>query len=98
MSFMFGGHETNSRSLASMMLYIKWYPQWEKEIKEEINEVVLENGKFSSKDLKTWLTGDLLERCFKTSFFVKEVLRIAPPASWSLGYIAMKDFWFKDGL
>ena len=48
--------------------------------------------------MKTWLTGDLLESCFKTSCFIKEVLWFCPPASRSLGYIAMKDFIFKDGL
>ena len=29
MSFMFGGHETNSRALISIMLYLKRYPEWE---------------------------------------------------------------------
>lgn len=95
---MFGGHQTSAKTLTSIMLYIKRYPKWEQLIKTEITEIIFENGKYSSKDLWTWLTGDLLDNCLKTSFFIKEVLRIAPPATRSLGYIAMKDFKFKDGL
>lgn len=98
MSFMFGGHETNSWTLTSILLYLKWYPEWEQIIWSEINEVIFENGKYSEKDLWTWLTGDILENCFKTSCFIKEILRVAPPASRSLGYIAMRDFTMKDGL
>jgi len=97
MSFMFGGHETNSRALASIMLYLKRYPDWEKQIWQEIQEVVLDNGRIDEKLYRDRLTGDVLEKCSKTGYFVKEILWMAPPAAWSLGYIAMRDHTMKDG-
>jgi cytochrome P450 len=98
MSFMFGGHETNSRALTTSMLYLKRCPDILKTLKEEIDTKIFQNGKFTVKDLKTILDSELVDKCEELSYFIKEALWFVPPASRSLGYVAMKPFEFSDGL
>lgn len=98
MSFMFGGHETNSRALSTSLLYLKRLPELRKKITEEINEKIFLNGKFTLKNMKEILTNDALDDCNELSNFIKEVLRFVPPAARSLGYKASKQLEFSNGV
>ena len=98
MSFMFGGHETNSRALSTSFLYLKRFPEIRKKIHDEIQSKVFLNGKFSLKDMKEIMTHDVLDECDYLTNFIKEVLRFVPPATRSLGYVTTKPVSFSNGL
>lgn len=96
MSFMFGGHETTSRTLTSSILFLKRYPEIRTKILNEIQEKIFLNGKFSLKNMKEILKTDSLDECQELSNFIKEVLRFVPPAARSLGYITTKQVTFSN--
>ena len=98
MSFMFGGHETNSRALSTSLLYLKRQPELRVKIAKEIEDKIFMNGKFTLKNMKEILSNDALDDCQELSNFIKEVLRFVPPASRSLGYITTKQIEFTNGV
>lgn len=61
MIVLFGGYETASRSLCGALYQAKKHPEYEAKLKQEINEVLLENGKFTIADLENILTLEKLD-------------------------------------
>ena len=98
MSFMFGGHETSSRAFTTAIYQLKKHPQLLNKVKDEIDRVILQHGKYGVDDFKRIIDGPLLDQCEYLSCVVKEVLRFSPPAGRSLGYVASKQVTMKDGL
>jgi len=96
MTILFAGHETTSRSLCSALFQLKKHPEAEKKLRKEINESLLQNGKYSLKDLAKILNTEALDKMDYLTCFVKEVLRHDPPAVRSLGYKAKASFKVKD--
>jgi cytochrome P450 len=96
MAILFGGHETTSKSLCNAMLHLKRNPDIEAKLRREMDEVLLENGKYTVKDLENILCNEKLEELDYLSCFLKEVLRHDPPAVRSLGYKAKTAFKIKD--
>lgn len=92
MTIMFGGHETSSKSLCNALYKLKQYPEVEKKLMKELNDVFLENGKYTVKDIRNILTKEKLDQLDYLTYFVKELLRHDPPAVRSLGYIAKRPF------
>ena len=92
MAILFGGHETTSKSLCNAMLQLKRHPEVEKKLMKELKEVLLENGKYTVKDLESILCSQKLDELDYLTYFVKEVLRHDPPAVRSLGYKAKRPF------
>uniref|UniRef100_A0A7S3NDG3 Cytochrome P450 n=2 Tax=Euplotes harpa TaxID=151035 RepID=A0A7S3NDG3_9SPIT len=95
-SILFGGHETTSKSLCSCLLFLKRNPSVEQKLKHELHSVLLEDGKYSVRDLDRILHNDKLDELEYLTCFVKEVLRHSPPAVRSLGYQAKKPFKLGD--
>mmetsp|Transcript_17327 Transcript_17327/g.19397 ORF Transcript_17327/g.19397 Transcript_17327/m.19397 type:complete len:529 (+) Transcript_17327:28-1614(+) len=96
MAILFGGHETTSKSLCSSLLHLKKNPEVEKKLRKELDEVLLENGKYTIDDLNDILCNDTLDKLDYLTCFVKEILRHDPPAVRSLGYKANATFKVKD--
>ena len=86
MSFLFGGHETTSKSLCNCLYTLKKNPDVEQKLKKEINEILLENGKYTFEDLYLILCHQKLDEMEYLTWFIKEILRHDPPACRSLGY------------
>lgn len=96
MAILFGGHETTSKSLCNAMRHLKKHPNVEAKLRKELNEVLLENGKYSVKDLESIICNEKLDQLEYLTCFVKEVLRHDPPAVRSLGYKVKKSFKVND--
>jgi len=96
MAILFAGHETTSKSLCSALFQLKKNPEVEKKLKQEIDEYILQNGKYTVNDLAEILNSQSLDQMDYLSCFVKEVLRHDPPAVRSLGYKAKASFKVKD--
>eukprot|EP00345_Euplotes_harpa_P003758 CAMPEP_0168330234 /NCGR_PEP_ID=MMETSP0213-20121227/7596_1 /TAXON_ID=151035 /ORGANISM="Euplotes harpa, Strain FSP1.4" /LENGTH=214 /DNA_ID=CAMNT_0008333739 /DNA_START=1093 /DNA_END=1737 /DNA_ORIENTATION=+ len=96
MAVLFAGHETTSKTFLSALLHLKRNPHVEKKLRQEFNEVLLENGKFTVHDLDSIICNDKLEELEYLTYFIKEVLRHDPPAARSLGYIAKSKFKLGD--
>lgn len=96
MAILFGGHETTSKSLCNAMLYLKKNPRVEQKLRKELDDVLLENGKYTIKDLGEIICNEKLDKLDYLTCFVKEVLRHDPPAVRSLGYKARAPFKIGD--
>lgn len=52
MTILFAGHETISKSLCSALLQLKRHPEIEEKLRKEIDDALLQNGKYTVKDLE----------------------------------------------
>jgi cytochrome P450 len=78
-TMVFAGHETSANVLTWIGHYLVTYPEWADQLREEI---ALQFGE-SDIDLSQ------IERLPKLSMFVRECMRLRPPA-WSFGRIALE--------
>ncbi len=78
-TMIFAGHETSANVITWGFYYLAKYPEWQEKIFQEI------------KDHGFELKSEDEVRGFKNvNYFVKEVLRVRPPA-WSFGRVAVSD-------
>lgn len=96
MAILFGGHETTSKSFCTALLKVKQHPEIGQKLKKELDEILLENGKYSVKDLDKIITMENLDKLDYLTCFIKECLRHDPPAGRSLGYKAKAAFKVKE--
>lgn len=75
-TMIFAGHETSANVIAWGFYYLAMYPEWQEII---FNELQSNNSSIESMDD--------LKKFKQTEKFVKEVLRVRPPA-WSFGRLA----------
>ncbi|KAL8557150.1 hypothetical protein ACS0TY_004562 [Phlomoides rotata] len=71
-TFFFGGHETTALALTWTLLLLAVHPEWQKELREEIKQVV------GDKDVVVDAT--MLVGLKKMGWVMNEVLRLYPPA------------------
>jgi cytochrome P450 len=95
-SMLVGGHETTFLIFSSALYCLKKYPECYENLMAEIHEKLLENGKYTSKDIAELINPEKLDELEYLSFFLKEVIRMHPPAVRSLGYIAKRSFKLSD--
>lgn len=69
MAILFGGHETTSKSLCNALFHLKKSPDVEKKLLKELNEVLLENGKYSVKDLENIISNEALDQLDYLTYF-----------------------------
>lgn len=98
MAVLFAGHETTSKSFCSAIYNLKKEPRVEAKLMEEINQVILENGKYTLNDLSKLNLNEKINEMDYLTFFIKEVLRNNPPAARSLGYKAKETIKLKEVL
>ncbi|KAL3834416.1 hypothetical protein ACJIZ3_009152 [Penstemon smallii] len=72
-TFFFGGHETTALALTWTLLLLAVHPEWQKELREEIGEVI-GDGQLTNIDVT------MLARLKKMGWVMNEVLRLYSPA------------------
>ncbi|KAK4492766.1 hypothetical protein RD792_000086 [Penstemon davidsonii] len=72
-TFFFGGHETTALALTWTLLLLAVHPEWQKELREEIEEVI-GDGRLANIDVT------MLARLKKMGWVMNEVLRLYSPA------------------
>lgn len=78
-TMIFAGHETTANVITWAFYFLSCYPEWQDKIYKEFSERGFSIS--SEEDLKTFTTINL---------FLKEVLRMRPPA-WSFGRVATSE-------
>lgn len=78
---MFGAFDTTSYALSEAQYLLSKHPETVKELKAEIQKEIFDGAKtYKLADLATKLTNDKIHECEKLGWFLKEALRLAPPA------------------
>mmetsp|Transcript_11992 Transcript_11992/g.11999 ORF Transcript_11992/g.11999 Transcript_11992/m.11999 type:complete len:374 (-) Transcript_11992:46-1167(-) len=95
-SLLIGGHETTFMSFTSAVYCLKKYPEVMTKLMKEIQTVVLEGGKISPNDFLQNFNHEKLDEMEYLTMFIKEVLRLHPSASRSLGYKTLRPLKIKD--
>ncbi|KAE8698183.1 subtilase family protein [Hibiscus syriacus] len=70
-TFFFGGHETTALALTWTLLVLALYPQWQDQLREEIREMIGDDGEIDFTRLSSLK---------KMEWVMKEVLRLYSPA------------------
>ena len=92
MSLLFGGHETTSKTLCSVLFFLKKYPNHLITLKKELKQVLLEDGELDTVNYSQLFDKNKLDNLEFLTMFLKETLRINPPAPRSSGYKSRKAF------
>ncbi|MGN6349245.1 MAG: cytochrome P450 [Candidatus Nitrosocosmicus sp.] len=90
LTMLLAGHETTSNALTWTYYLVSQYPQIEKKIHEEIDNVISQNKENEKKLIKTPRIEDLSKFKFVEKV-IRESLRVYPPV-WSIGRIADEDY------
>jgi cytochrome P450 len=90
LTMLLAGHETTSNALTWTYYLVSQYPQIEKKIQEEIDDIISQNKENEKKLIKTPRIGDLSKFKFVEKV-IRESLRIYPPV-WSIGRIVEEDY------
>ena len=84
--FIFGSTDTTNKTLSSMFFYLSKYPEVKNKIAKEINDVI-GGGLMSAEELTQKLYHENKIDDFNyLGWFIKEILRMAPPTPITAGY------------
>ncbi|TCD62558.1 hypothetical protein EIP91_006736 [Steccherinum ochraceum] len=83
----FAAIHTSTMTFSHVLYHLAAYPEYQSELREEVDRVVARHG---------W-TKDSLAKMIKTDSFIKEIARFQGLGTTSLTRLAMKDFTFSDG-
>lgn len=84
LAFVFAGHETAAHASTTFIYRSTLNPEVIDKLKAEINEQLLENGKYNFYNIMDVLTIEKLNSLEYVQCVAKECLRIDPPANVSL--------------